>query len=337
MSADDDLAMDVVAAEKLKCCASCGVAEIDDIKLKPCPKCDLVEYCSDECQDEHRHIHEAACMKRVAELHDEILFKQPESSHLGDCPICYLPMPHELGAFVVETCCSQITCLGCSHASQHPVLEGGTRNRCPFCRHVVSRTDEEIAKLNMERAKLDDPIALQALGMLNWFHEDHDEAFQCLNRAAALGDSESTFDLSLMYHDGVGVERDKEKERFFLEKAAIAGHLEARFKLGHFELDCERPDRAVKHWIIAATLGHDQSIKVLKLCYEHGCLSKQDFAAVLRAFQAAVDALQSPHRTAAAADKYYTRKYLKRIDGKESCNPKRKTSMQCKVCEINNA
>jgi len=26
--------------------------------------------------------------KRAAELRDEILFKQPESSHRGDCPIC---------------------------------------------------------------------------------------------------------------------------------------------------------------------------------------------------------------------------------------------------------
>jgi len=29
----------------------------------------------------------------VTELRDEILFRQPESTHDGDCPICFLPLP----------------------------------------------------------------------------------------------------------------------------------------------------------------------------------------------------------------------------------------------------
>ena len=32
-------------------CASCGIAEVDDIKLKDCSACDLVRYCSDDCQE----------------------------------------------------------------------------------------------------------------------------------------------------------------------------------------------------------------------------------------------------------------------------------------------
>ena len=75
------------------CCASCGMAEIDDVKLMPCDDCDLVRYCSDECQEDHRSTHEEACKKRAAELRDELLFKQPESSHMGDCPICCVPLP----------------------------------------------------------------------------------------------------------------------------------------------------------------------------------------------------------------------------------------------------
>ncbi len=36
------------------CCTSCGVAEIDDIKLKFCDDgCDLVKYCSDGCQENY--------------------------------------------------------------------------------------------------------------------------------------------------------------------------------------------------------------------------------------------------------------------------------------------
>ena len=75
------------------CCAACGISEIDDIKLVPSDDCDLVRYCSDECQTNHRSEHEEACKKRAAAIRDELLFKQPESSYLGDCPICSLPMP----------------------------------------------------------------------------------------------------------------------------------------------------------------------------------------------------------------------------------------------------
>ena len=81
------------AEAALLCCVSCGIAELDDIKLKPCDGCDLARYCSDACQANHRPDHEAACKERAAELRDEILFKQPESTHLGECPICCLPLP----------------------------------------------------------------------------------------------------------------------------------------------------------------------------------------------------------------------------------------------------
>ena len=36
------------------CCASCGVAEVDDVKLKECTKCDLVRYCSIGCEQEEK-------------------------------------------------------------------------------------------------------------------------------------------------------------------------------------------------------------------------------------------------------------------------------------------
>ena len=71
-------------------CASCGTAQVDDIKLKECDVCDLVHYCSDECQQDHLPYHKAMCKERAAELRDELLFRQNESSHHGDCPICVI-------------------------------------------------------------------------------------------------------------------------------------------------------------------------------------------------------------------------------------------------------
>ena len=61
-------------AEATVCCASCGIAEIDDIKLKECDGCDLVRYCSDECKRDYKSEHEEACKNRTAELRDELLF-----------------------------------------------------------------------------------------------------------------------------------------------------------------------------------------------------------------------------------------------------------------------
>eukprot|EP00984_Skeletonema_dohrnii_P023396 scaffold12490_cov62-Skeletonema_dohrnii-CCMP3373.AAC.1 len=76
----------------MMCCASCGTAEVDDVKLKTCSACKSVRYCSVTCQKEHRPQHKRACKKKAGELHDEILFKQPESSYEGDCPLCCLPI-----------------------------------------------------------------------------------------------------------------------------------------------------------------------------------------------------------------------------------------------------
>jgi TPR repeat protein len=55
-------------------------------------------------------------------------------------------------------------------------------------------------------------------------------------------------------------------------------------------------ERAVKHWIIAANMGHEKAIQRLKKCYADGEVSKEDFAAALRAHHAAVEATKSPQR-----------------------------------------
>ena len=65
-------------------CACCGIAAVDDIKLAECNGgCDLVKYCSDECQGNHREQHDEECRIRKANLRDKQLFEQPDCSHLG--------------------------------------------------------------------------------------------------------------------------------------------------------------------------------------------------------------------------------------------------------------
>jgi hypothetical protein len=97
-------------ADDMMCCASCGNTERDDIKLKKCTACKSVRYCSDQCQKEHKAQHKRDCKKRVAELRDEILFTQPESTHEGYCPICFVPLSLDPKYSSVMTCCSNLIC-----------------------------------------------------------------------------------------------------------------------------------------------------------------------------------------------------------------------------------
>ena len=93
--------------------------------------------------------------------------------------------------------------------------------------------------------------------------------------------------------------QDVEKDIHHLEEAAIGGHPLARHYLGGEEWNNGNVERAVKHWIIAATQGQDDSIKALMKAFKEGHVSKEVLATALRANYAAVDATKSPQREAA--------------------------------------
>ena len=281
-------------------CASCGIAGIDDIKLKDCGDCDLVRYCSDECQEDHWPQHEEECKQRAAELHDEILFKQPESSHLGDCPLCCLPHPIDLQKSGLYTCCNKRVCDGCNFANRRRETERRLEQKCPFCRTAAAKTKEESNERLMKRAEANDPVAMRNMGTDRYDEGDYTAAFEYWTRAAALGDVPAHFQLSTLYGEGEGVEKDEKKELHHLTVAAIAGHPAARYNLGYMDMKNNQVVRAVKHFIIAAKLGHDQALAALKNLYKDGFVSKDDFAAALRGHHAANKATESPQRKEAA-------------------------------------
>ena len=69
-------------------------------------------------------------------------------------------------------------------------------------------------------------------------------------------------------------------------------------------LGCEeyhncRYERARKHFIIAANLGHHDSLKCVKDLYADGHARKEDYAGALRGYQAAVEAAKSAERETA--------------------------------------
>eukprot|EP00984_Skeletonema_dohrnii_P023042 scaffold12161_cov81-Skeletonema_dohrnii-CCMP3373.AAC.3 len=69
--------------DMMSCCASCGIAEVDDIKLTACDaNCKLVRYCSDKCQRDHMSRHKEECKKRVAELVMNFSLRSPKAATL---------------------------------------------------------------------------------------------------------------------------------------------------------------------------------------------------------------------------------------------------------------
>jgi len=196
-------------------------------------------------------------------------------------------------------CCTKLICDGCVYANYLCKREELLDAACPFCRHPAPKNEEEIHLHNMKRVEAKDPVAMQQLGIKHYDEEDYDRSFEYWTKAAELGDVGAHLLLSLLYQNGYGVEKDETKLIYHLEEAAIGGHPTARYNLVRHEERANRIDRAVRHFIIAASLGYDDSLQALKKCYANGDISKEEFAAALRAHQAAVDATKSPQREAA--------------------------------------
>ena len=53
----------VAMADMMIRCASYGKVEVNDVKLKKCGGCELVKYCSFECQRDHRPQHKKAARR----------------------------------------------------------------------------------------------------------------------------------------------------------------------------------------------------------------------------------------------------------------------------------
>ncbi len=274
------------------CCANCGIPEVGKVKMEE-EECasKLLHSCSDKCREEHREKDEEECQKQVAKMHDDDLFRQPEKSHRGECPICFLPMPLDPQKYTFYPCCSAYICNGCCYAHQRS--NGG--DRCPFCREPLVNM-EESNKRQMKRVKANDPVAISYTGRECYVEGDHDIAVGYLTKAAELGDVDAHYQLGYMYWRGEGVEKDEEKAVHYWEKAAIGGDHQARYSLAVVDHNNGNVERAVKHLTIAANLGDEKSMKMLWKYYSAGAITKDDLEAALRAHQAAIDAMKSPER-----------------------------------------
>ena len=285
----------------LDICANCG----KEGATNTCNKCKSVKYCNAVCKKKHKTKHKKACDRRVAELHDIELFKEPPSEE--DCPICFLRLPtHETGRRY-KTCCGKVICSGCIHAPIYDDQGHAMDNKiCAFCRTPTPTTDKEIVNRLMRRVDANDAKAMRMLGDFYYdgrfgLPQDHTKALELYHRAAELGDATAYSNIGVAYYNGQGVNKDKKKALHCYELAAMGGYIEARYRLGAFEEDAGNIDRALRHYIISVEGGVHKSLKQIQKLYSNGHASKEEYVKALRAYQKYLDEVKSSQRDQAAA------------------------------------
>ena len=140
-------------------CANCGK---EGSNLNTCNKCKLVKYCNAACKKKHRSKHKKKCDRRVAEMHDEGLFKQ--APRRGDCQICFLRLPTLDTGRRYKTCCGKSICSGCIYAPVYDDNGNKVKKKCPFCRTPIPISGEEPIKRLKKRVEVGDSEAIYSLG-----------------------------------------------------------------------------------------------------------------------------------------------------------------------------
>ena len=282
-------------------CAACGK---EGGNLNTCNKCKMVKYCNAACKKKHRTKHMKACKKRVAELHDEALFKEHPPPE--ECPICFLPLPMFANETIFHSCCGKRICSGCTYAMDEEARGRGKIGLCPFCRTPEPTSQEEVKRIK-KLMEADNAYAFYVLASyydrgVKGMPQDYEKANELYLRAGELGCSNACYNLGISYSfHGNGVEVDKKKAKHYYELAAMNGDMNARHNLGCMEGQAGNEHRAHKHFIIAAKAGYKKSLDYVKEGFVNGIVTKEEYANALRAYQSRQDLMKSDMRDKAMA------------------------------------
>ena len=254
-------------------------------------------------------------------IEDPDLFKP--SPPREDCPVCMLLLPIDTRFTAYMACCGKQICGACLDENTQ-VIEQTNAQRiakmiadperklplledcCPFCREPRPETEEESVERFRKRMELNDANAVYNMAAYNLYglygiRKNKRKAVKLYHRAAELGSIDACLFLAEMYENGNIMGRDETKQRHYLELAAKGGHTTARNSLGALEYENGKRTLAMKHWQIAAAGGDDDSLDNLKHMFQVRLLSKDEYAAALRAHQKARDEEWSDKRDKFAA------------------------------------
>ena len=205
------------------------------------------------------------------------------NNEYGKCPICLHSLSYSPSDAVIITCCGALMCTGCSVAYHNS--QAGSTFRCPLCRGCQPTNLADVARILEEDVeKSTNTNNIVKLAVLRFRMGDVKGSLVLFEMAAEMGDTQSHFMLSKLYS------KIPPAVLKFLEHsiaAAIGGHPLARIDLAEFESKCDRDERAVKHYRIAAAQGSKVACDRLLAYYKIGLVDKMDLEQALRAQQAA--------------------------------------------------
>ena len=134
-----------------------------------------------------------------------------------------------------------------------------------------------------------------SLGRLG-LQQDLTKANELFLKAGELGCASAYANLGYSYDYGRGVGVDKKKAKHYYEIAAMKGDVHARHHLGVVEGDAGNHRRAIKHFIIAARVGHE-CLDVVKELFRNGHVTKDEYESTLRAYHERQTEMKSDMRT----------------------------------------
>ena len=172
---------------------------------------------------------------------------------------------------------------------------------CPFCRKSQPENEGFPIEEYEARMALGDHKAFANMSNvyskgLHGLPRDKAKASTLRLRAFELGSLDACYNMSLAYSIDGRVEGDASKAEYYLKMAARQGHIQARYRLACLEKDRDNIDLAVKHWMISAAAGHEDSAKNMNTAYRYKYITKNQFENVLRAYQKAKEDMSSEER-----------------------------------------
>lgn len=195
------------------------------------------------------------------------------------------------------SCCGKIVCVGCIVSAR----EVGINNHlCPFCRAPGENAEGILARMS-KRIEANDPEAMCEVGIKENNKGNHTRAIELWTKAADLGLCTSHFNLGIAYNRGEGVKVDLEKARYHWETSAMAGHGGARLNLGMWEMDRGNTSIGMKHCMVAAKSGYNDSLNMVKEGFVNGNVTRTDFEDTLRHHKESLQEMKSEQRNHGAA------------------------------------
>ena len=164
------------------------------------------------------------------------------------------------------------------------------RGACLFCRALPPETDEETLILLEKCIERKNARAMHLLAM-NYINgdmglqKDWTKAVELMLEAGKLGCTNAYGLVGDAYRYGHGVEKDLKKARQYYELGAIGGGICARQNLGELDWEAGHHERAYKHFLILGKAGWKNSLENIRIGFEDGYITKDDYIEALRAYQ----------------------------------------------------